>query len=97
MGNPIFIGTGVIVLGFLVNLIWRILSQSQSLPCPSWLSWITEIDNPLTRVNRSQIIIDHLGLDPGMTVLNVGCGPGRVTLPLVKSVGPQGKVVALDV
>ena len=97
MGRAIYIITGLIVLGLLVNLIWRILSQRQSLPCPSWLGWMVELDNPFTRVNRAGFIVDHLGLDPGMNVLDAGCGPGRVTLPLAKYVGSSGKVVALDV
>ncbi len=97
MSSAIYIVSGLIVLGILVNLIWRMLSQRQSLPCPSWLGWMVELDNPLTRVNRAQFIVDHLGLDPGMNVLDAGCGPGRVTLPLAKAVGSQGKVVALDV
>ena len=32
-----------------------------------------------------------------MTVLDAGCGPGRLTVPLARSVGPAGRVVALDV
>jgi len=88
---------GLVVLGILVSLIWRILSSRQSVPCPSWLGWMVELDNPFTRVNHAQFIVDHLGLERGMSVLDAGCGPGRVTLPLAEAVGPQGEVVALDV
>jgi ubiquinone/menaquinone biosynthesis C-methylase UbiE len=97
MSSVLFTVVGLIVLGIVVNLIWRVLSQRQALPCPSWLGWMVELDNPLTRVNRAQFIVDHLGLEPGMQVLDAGCGPGRVTLPLAEAVGSQGKVVALDV
>jgi ubiquinone/menaquinone biosynthesis C-methylase UbiE len=88
---------GFIGLGILISLIWRVFSQRQALPCPSWLGWMVELENPFTRVNRAQFIVEHLGLDPGMIVLDAGCGPGRVTLPLAKAVGSQGEVVALDV
>lgn len=97
MTSAVYILIGLIVLGILVNLTWRLISHRQALPCPSWLAWMVELDNPLTRVNRAQFIVDHLGLKPGMKVLDAGCGPGRVTLPLAKAVGLQGEVVALDV
>ncbi|WP_420824623.1 class I SAM-dependent methyltransferase [Thiorhodococcus mannitoliphagus] len=32
-----------------------------------------------------------------MQVLDAGCGPGRLTVPLASSVGPTGRVVALDI
>jgi len=93
----LYVFLGLVVLGALINVIWRLASQRQELPCPSWLGWMVELDNPFTRVNRAQFIVDHLGLDPGMTVLDAGCGPGRVTVPLARAVGPEGEVVALDV
>jgi len=32
-----------------------------------------------------------------MSVLDMGCGPGRLTIPLAEMTGPQGRVVALDI
>jgi SAM-dependent methyltransferase len=36
------------------------------------------------------------GLQPGQTVIDVGCGPGDATMDLAASVGPTGRVVAVD-
>lgn len=32
-----------------------------------------------------------------MQVLDAGCGPGRVTVPAARIVGPRGKVVAVEI
>lgn len=90
----LYIALGLIVLGIAVNLIWR---ASSRLPCPSWLGWMVELDNPFTKVNRARYIVEHLALDPGMKVLDAGCGPGRLTLPIAEAVGPQGEVLAMDI
>jgi ubiquinone/menaquinone biosynthesis C-methylase UbiE len=41
-------------------------------------------------------LIERLDLTPGMRVLDAGCGPGRLTIPVARTVGPAGEVVALD-
>lgn len=81
----------------LVFPIWRMASRRRDLPCPVWLRWFVELDNPFTRTNRAAEIVAHLDLEPGMQVLDMGCGPGRLTIPLARAVGPQGRVVAMDV
>ncbi len=86
----------VLLLG-LFMLAWRFLSERYSIPCPAWLAWLVELDNPLTKINRAASIVEHLELQPGMNVVDIGCGPGRVSIPLAQKVGPQGKVVALDI
>ena len=80
-----------------VSLIWRLWSRRQSLPCPVWLRWMVELDNPFTKTNRADFIIAHLGVDSGMSVLDAGCGPGRLTLKLAQVVGTAGRVTALDI
>jgi ubiquinone/menaquinone biosynthesis C-methylase UbiE len=32
-----------------------------------------------------------------MRVLDAGCGPGRITIPLAETVGKDGEVIALDI
>lgn len=76
---------------------WRFASRRQSLPCPVWLRWLVELDNPFTKTNRSAVIIEHLNIQPEMSVLDMGCGPGRLTIPVAQKVGNRGKVVAVDI
>jgi ubiquinone/menaquinone biosynthesis C-methylase UbiE len=84
---------GLILLAFVT---WRLASRRHAIPCPVWLSWLVELDNPFAKTNRAAFIVEHLNLAPGMTVLDAGCGPGRLTIPLARAVGGQGEVVALD-
>jgi SAM-dependent methyltransferase len=88
---------GLLGLALLVTLGWRLYSNRHSLPCPAWLGWMVEMDNPFTKANRAHTIIEHLALAPAMKVLDAGCGPGRLTLPTAEAVGPEGEVLALDI
>lgn len=81
----------------LVFVGWRLISRRHTAPCPSWLRWMVELDNPFTKTNRAAVILEHLRVTPGMTVLDVGCGPGRLTIPLAQAVGTHGHVTALDI
>jgi precorrin-6B methylase 2 len=97
METALYIFLAVLGLAIVAAIIWRLASRRQSLPCPVWLRWLVELDNPFTKTNRAAVIVGHLGLQPGMVVLDVGCGPGRVTIPVAKKVGEQGSVVAMDI
>ena len=97
MTTYLYIFFGLVGLIILVTVLWRVASRRHSLPCPVWLSWLVELDNPFAKVHRSDVIIEHLDLQPGMTVLDIGCGPGRLTIPAAKKVGQQGEVVAIDI
>ena len=79
-----------------IALLWRLESRRHSLPCPVWLRWMVELDNPFTRIHRAAVILEHLDVRPGMAVLDAGCGPGRLTLPAGRAVGEGGDVLALD-
>lgn len=76
---------------------WRRRSRRAVLPCPAELEWLVEIENPLARATRSEAVVRLLAPRPGDRVADIGCGPGRVAIPLARAVGPGGEVVALDV
>jgi ubiquinone/menaquinone biosynthesis C-methylase UbiE len=87
----------LIALGGLGSLAWRYASRRSSLPCPAWLGWIVELDSPFAGTNRAQAIIRNADIQPGMKVLDVGCGPGRLAIPAAEEVGTDGEVLAIDI
>ena len=93
----ILIAVAALIAVFVAALLWwRYASRRHTLPCPVWLSWL--LTNPLSPEDGgSAPILSRLDLKPGMRVLDVGCGPGRVSIPTAQRVGPEGQVVALDV
>jgi ubiquinone/menaquinone biosynthesis C-methylase UbiE len=95
--TPVYIALSLLVAAALAGLIWRISSGHRSLPCPAWLGWMVEMDNPFTKENQARTIVSRLGLSPGMKALDAGCGPGRLTIPLAAAVGPNGEVLAVDI
>jgi ubiquinone/menaquinone biosynthesis C-methylase UbiE len=80
-----------------VWIAWRVRSRRALLPCPAEFAWLVEIENPLARATRSEQIVEQLAPRPGARVLDIGCGPGRVTIPLARTVGATGEVIALDI
>jgi len=87
----------ILILFFAVGLVWRFSSRRTSVPCPAWLAWLVEMENPFAKNYNAAAIIQQLDLKPGMKVLDAGCGPGRVTIPLARALHPTGKVVAIDI
>jgi SAM-dependent methyltransferase len=84
----------VLLIALMVWLGWRLASRRRSIPCPAWLSWL--VDNPFA-TRRTQATLEHLRLAPGMEVLDAGCGPGRLTIPMARAIAPGGRVTAVDI
>jgi 2-polyprenyl-3-methyl-5-hydroxy-6-metoxy-1,4-benzoquinol methylase len=88
---PVVIVAAIILL---VSLVWRAVSRHRSLPCPPWLAWMLE--NPISK-SRTPAFLSCLELSSGLRVLDAGCGPGRLTIPIAQAVGPNGAVLAVDI
>jgi ubiquinone/menaquinone biosynthesis C-methylase UbiE len=97
METVAYILLGLLGVIAIVAILWRLASRGRSVPCPASLSWLVELDNPFTKTNRAATIVERSDLRPGMVVLDVGCGPGRLTIPIATKVGPNGEVVAMDI
>ncbi len=97
MSSFYYIGAGFVGFFFVLFIVWRYASFGLSIPCPAWLGWLVELDNPVFRNNSARSIIENLSLESGMKILDFGCGPGRLTIPVAKEVGPTGEVTAFDI
>jgi ubiquinone/menaquinone biosynthesis C-methylase UbiE len=70
--------------------------MSETSPICSWKIAFA-LDNPIRRLihNPQKILGGYI--EPGQTVLDLGCGPGTFSLAMAKMVGESGKVIAVDV
>ena len=63
--------------------------------CPFWVGFL--LLNPLRRILENPYRILGPFIEKGMTVLEPGCGMGYFTLPLARMVGPEGRVVVVEI
>jgi ubiquinone/menaquinone biosynthesis C-methylase UbiE len=87
----------LVALVIIFSIVWRYASRRHAMPCPVWMKGM--LDTPFTKgiSNRTKKTIERLDLMPGMNVLDAGCGPGRLTIPVADMVGPDGIVTAIDI
>lgn len=62
--------------------------------CPWWMRFVLFAPFRKGRQGPSSYLAEWV--KPGMTVADVGCGTGILTLPLAEMVGNKGKVIAID-
>lgn len=57
--------------------------------------WLVRDDRE--QQERCSLMLANLGVKPGMTVCDMGCGNGFYALQLAKMVGPDGRILAVDI
>ncbi len=82
----------IIILLLAIGWWWRY----RSLACPVNFTFLLE-NRFMNSVAGPDKILHRIKLAPGMRLLDVGAGPGRLTLPAARRVGSSGEVVALDI
>ncbi len=88
----IAIGVGLFALQYVA---WRYASRRWSLPCPTVMSWA--VDGRLVdAVSGTTSTLERMDLKPGMTVIEIGPGPGRLLLPAARRVLPGGKAIGVE-
>ncbi len=70
----------------------RTIAQTMHYRGAEWL-----IRDSREREERCALMLEHLGVEPGMTVCDMGCGNGFYSLKLAQQVGTKGHVLAVDI
>jgi ubiquinone/menaquinone biosynthesis C-methylase UbiE len=81
---------------FFIQVVLRVARRWLKFPTPAFMTLI--IDNPFRRrfIQSPDTIADRMGLEPGMTVVEVGPGKGSYTFAVARRVAP-GTVYACDI
>ena len=92
----VYITIGLPLFLIVVHTIVRIVRHFHKYPMPEFAANI--IDNPIRRRIQppNETAIRH-GIEPGMTVLEVGPGNGTYTIATARRVGENGKVTTIDI
>lgn len=80
----------------ILHTIVRIVRHFHKFPIPEFMADL--IDHPVRRKFQPpyETAVRH-GLEPGMTVLEVGPGSGTYTIGAANRLGPEGKLVTVDI
>jgi len=60
--------------------------------------WVAAFDDPQRDAwQKPEAVVDAMALQPGMVVADIGAGTGYFNPYLAAAVGPEGKVIAVDI
>jgi ubiquinone/menaquinone biosynthesis C-methylase UbiE len=98
--KPVWIALAIVGgLAFFWLVVLKLISRlavrlGYSSPCPASFSWL--VNNPIRR-RYMRPILDRVGLRPGERILELGPGPGAFTVDAARRVGPEGRLVVVDI
>ncbi|MFW9965801.1 MAG: class I SAM-dependent methyltransferase [Candidatus Thorarchaeota archaeon] len=92
----------IILLVFLFLFLWvcvcvRSIRYFWKFPMPSVMGNAISAGPYRNRAQPPSMIIEAIGAEPGMTVIDVGCGSGLYTVAVAKAIQPEGVVYAVDI
>jgi ubiquinone/menaquinone biosynthesis C-methylase UbiE len=92
----IYVVLGLPILVIVLQTVIRIVRYFYKFPMPQFMASL--IDNPFRRkIQPPDTTPARHGIEPGMTVLEVGPGNGTYTVATARRVGARGKVVTIDI
>jgi SAM-dependent methyltransferase len=87
-----------IAWGALLTALAAVLPAQQAAPTPRDASQLAEPrEKRFNDVQPPELVLDVLGIRPGLVIGEVGAGHGRVTVHIAARVGDKGKVYANDI
>ncbi len=77
----------------------ELAASVKDLPEPHRCPWLVQymLVSPLRRLMEPPSKLVGSSVEPGMTVLDPGCGFGYISLALARMVGPSGRVISVDI
>jgi len=88
----------ILLAGFLffVFVVQRVVKHYVHYPIPAFA--VRFIDNPIRRLMQPpKDVVQWIGIEAEMSVLEIGPGPGTFTFEAAKRVGEQGNLVTVDI
>ena len=86
----------VLAAFIIYQILIRLIRKVFHFPAPAFIGRF--LDSNIRRAMQPPAaLIRRSGIQPGMRVLEIGCGSGAYTLEIARAVGATGKVVALDI